>query len=178
MAWPHQAGRALLRHGAGTGLCSHFLRRGRGKYQGKYEYLPGPQPHSPVQDRRTSGFQKPFSLLRFYENPGEHNAPRHDGLRTDRYTLSYIWTSDEWMLFDNQKDPAQMHNVINKPEYAETVKELKTLYGKLRKDYQVPEGFPGPPANWPSSRSGTALPPEIDAAIHRSSRNRLSGTRH
>ena len=33
-----------------------------------------------------------------------HNAPRHDGLRTDRYTLSYIWTSDEWMLFDNQKD--------------------------------------------------------------------------
>lgn len=79
----------------------------------------------------------------FYENPGEHNAPRHDGLRTDRYTLSYIWTSDEWMLFDNQKDPAQMHNVINKPEYAETVKELKTLYSKLRKDYQVPEGFPG-----------------------------------
>lgn len=79
----------------------------------------------------------------FYENPGEHNAPRHDGLRTDRYTLSYIWTSDEWMLFDNQKDPAQMHNVINKPEYAETVKELKALYGKLRKDYQVPEGFPG-----------------------------------
>lgn len=79
----------------------------------------------------------------FYENPGEHNAPRHDGLRTDRYTLSYIWTSDEWMLFDNQKDPAQMHNVINKPEYAEIVKELKALYGKLRKDYQVPEGFPG-----------------------------------
>lgn len=79
----------------------------------------------------------------FYENPGEHNAPRHDGLRTDRYTLSYIWTSDEWMLFDNQKDPAQMHNVINKPEYAETVKELKALYGKLRKDCQVPEGFPG-----------------------------------
>ena len=31
------------------------------------------------------------------------------------------------MLFDNQKDPAQMHNVINKPEYAETVKELKAL---------------------------------------------------
>lgn len=79
----------------------------------------------------------------FYENPGEHNAPRHDGLRTDRYTLSYLWTSDEWMLFDNEKDPAQMHNVINKPEYAETVKELKELYGKLRKDCQVPEGFPG-----------------------------------
>lgn len=79
----------------------------------------------------------------FYENPGEHNAPRHDGLRTNRYTLSYLWTSDEWMLFDNEKDPAQMHNVIDKPEYAEIAKELKQLYGQLRKDNQVPDGFPG-----------------------------------
>ena len=60
----------FLHHGGGTGLCSHFLRRGRGKYQGKYEYLPGPQPHSPVQDRRTSGFQKPFSLLRLLRKSG------------------------------------------------------------------------------------------------------------
>ena len=99
----------------------------------------------------------------FYENPGEHNAPRHDGLRTDRYTLSYIWTSDEWMLFDNQKDPAQMHNVINKPEYAETVKELKTLYGKLRKDYQVPEGFPG-------ATGKLAVKPQWDCAPSRDCR--------
>lgn len=79
----------------------------------------------------------------FYENPGEHNAPRHDGLRTDRYTFSYLWTSDEWMLFDNQKDPTQMHNVYSKPEYADTVKKLTELYTQLRKDNQVPEGFPG-----------------------------------
>ena len=79
----------------------------------------------------------------FYENPGEHNAPRHDGLRTERYTLSYLWTSDEWMLFDNHKDPAQMVDVHAKPEYAETMKELRRLYQQLRKDCQVPEGFPG-----------------------------------
>ncbi len=79
----------------------------------------------------------------FYENPGEHNAPRHDGLRTDRYTFSYLWTSDEWMLFDNEKDPAQMHNVYGNPAYAKTVEELKKLYRQLRKDYQVPDGFPG-----------------------------------
>lgn len=143
MAGPHQAGRALLRHGAGTGLCSHFLRRGRGKYQGKYEYLPGPRLTPLFKTGEHQDFKNRSLYYAFYENPGEHNAPRHDGLRTDRYTLSYIWTSDEWMLFDNQKDPAQMHNVINKPEYAETVKELKALYGKLRKDCQVPEGFPG-----------------------------------
>ena len=64
------------------------------------------------------------------------------------------------MPLTTKKDPA-LHNVINKPEYAETMKELKALYGKLRKDYQVPEGFPGLPANWPSSRSGTALPQRL-----------------
>ncbi len=79
----------------------------------------------------------------FYENPGEHNAPRHDGLRSGKYTLSYLWTSDEWMLFDNEKDPAQMHNVYGKSEYSEDAMKLKELYKQLRKDYQIPEGFPG-----------------------------------
>lgn len=79
----------------------------------------------------------------FYENPGEHNAPRHDGLRTDRYTFAYLWTSDEWMLFDNEKDPMQMKNVANDPKYADVVAELKEEYKKLRRDYDVPEGFPG-----------------------------------
>lgn len=79
----------------------------------------------------------------FYENPGEHNAPRHDGLRTDRYTYAYLWTSDEWMLFDNEKDPMQMNNVANDPKYADVVKKLKEEYTKLRKGYDVPEGFPG-----------------------------------
>ena len=79
----------------------------------------------------------------FYENPGEHNAPRHDGLRTDRYTLSYLWTSDEWMLFDMKKDPMQMKNVIDDPAYKSTVEQLKKRYNELRKAYKVPENCPG-----------------------------------
>ena len=79
----------------------------------------------------------------FYENPGEHNAPRHDGIRTDRYTLSYIWTSDEWMLFDMKKDPMQMKNVIDDPAYKSTVEQLKKRYNELRKAYKVPENCPG-----------------------------------
>lgn len=78
----------------------------------------------------------------FYENPGEHNAPRHDGIRTDRYTLSYIWTSGEWMLFDMKKDPMQMKNVIDDPAYKTTVEQLKKRYHELRKTYKVPEKQP------------------------------------
>lgn len=79
----------------------------------------------------------------FYENPGEHNAPRHDGIRTDRYTLANIWTSGEWMLFDMKKDPRQMNNVINDPAYKTTVEQLKKRYNELRATYKVPENSPG-----------------------------------
>lgn len=86
----------------------------------------------------------------FYENPGEHNAPRHDGIRTDRYTLSQIWTSGEWMLFDNLEDPQQMKNVYADPAYAETVKNLTEKYHALRKQYGVLEGKPGKDGPKPS----------------------------
>lgn len=98
----------------------------------------------------------------FYEQPGEHNAPRHDGIRTARYTLARIWTptaeerkaqkrkpENEWMLIDNEKDPRQMHNVARLPEYKETMEALLKTYRELRTRYRVPDDCPG---------SGTKIP--------------------
>ncbi len=79
----------------------------------------------------------------FYENPGEHNAPRHDGIRTQRYTFARIWTSDEWMMFDNEKDPKQMNNVYGSANYAQDVQKLNQLYHQARSQYQVPDNLPG-----------------------------------
>lgn len=92
----------------------------------------------------------------FYEQPGEHNAPRHDGIRTSRYTLAHIWTptaeeratgirkpENEWMLIDNQKDPQQLHNVSQSPEYKETMESLLKAYHDLRTRFRVPEDCPG-----------------------------------
>ena len=92
----------------------------------------------------------------FYEQPGEHNAARHDGLRNKRYTLARIWTptpeekkagvrkpENEWMLIDNEKDPMQMKNVSQDPEYKETFEQLKGIYENLRKQYRVPADSPG-----------------------------------
>ncbi len=45
------------------------------------------------------------------------------GLRTLRYT--YVRTlKSPWLLYDNHKDPYQLDNLINKPEYSETQAEL------------------------------------------------------
>ena len=92
----------------------------------------------------------------FYEQPGEHNAVRHDGFRNGRYTFARLWTptpeerksgvrkpENEWMLFDNEKDPLQMHNVATSPEYEGTMKELRAIYESLRKQYRVPADSPG-----------------------------------
>lgn len=92
----------------------------------------------------------------FYEQPGEHNAPRHDGFRNERYTFARIWTptgqerrsgkrhpGNEWLLIDNKKDPDQLRNVADEPEYAATMRELKETYYQLRRKYRVPEDCPG-----------------------------------
>ena len=92
----------------------------------------------------------------FYEQPGEHNAPRHDGIRTDRYTFARIWTpldyerksgvrkpENEWLLIDNETDPQQMRNVSQDPAYAEVMKDLTQKYHAARTLYRVPETCPG-----------------------------------
>ena len=92
----------------------------------------------------------------FYEQPAEHNAPRHDGIRTKRYTFARIWTptpeerktgvrkfTNEWMLIDNEKDPKQMVNVAADPAYAQVFADLKAKYEEARKQYRVPADSPG-----------------------------------
>lgn len=98
----------------------------------------------------------------FYEQPGEHNAPRHDGFRNGRFTFAHIWTptpeerksgvrkpSNEWMLIDNEKDPMQMHNVSQDPAYAQTMQDCMKIYEELRAQYRVKPGLPGSDNNFP-----------------------------
>lgn len=92
----------------------------------------------------------------FYEQPGEHNAPRHDGIRTARYTFAHIWTptpeerrvgmrkpENEWLLIDNEKDPQQMRNVAQDPEYKEVMESLRRIYEEQRARFRVPADCPG-----------------------------------
>jgi N-acetylglucosamine-6-sulfatase len=66
---------------------------------------------------------------------GGHMVPVHYGVRTSRYTLAYYPATDEWELFDLEKDPQQMRSVYADPAYATTVTELKTELTRLRTQY-------------------------------------------
>lgn len=75
----------------------------------------------------------------YYEYPAEHSVKRHYGVRTERYKLIHFYNDiDWWELFDLQKDPSEMHNVYQNPEYKEVVEELKAELRRLQEQYNDP----------------------------------------
>ena len=53
------------------------------------------------------------------------------GVRTKRYTYANLLDYGPWLLYDNEKDPYQLHNLIDKPEHARLQAELETRMRKL-----------------------------------------------
>jgi len=63
------------------------------------------------------------------------------GVRTRRYTYTRD-LNGPWLLYDNEKDPYQLNNLVNKPEYANIQTELeKILRQKLAETHD--EFLPG-----------------------------------
>jgi arylsulfatase A-like enzyme len=73
----------------------------------------------------------------YYEYPAEHAVKRHYGIATKEYKLIHFYYDvDEWELYDRKKDPQEMNNVFNDPEYAQVVKEMKQKLKEIRKQYK------------------------------------------
>ncbi len=75
----------------------------------------------------------------YYEYSGEytHNVAAHDGVRNDRYKLMRFPDTNEWMLFDLEKDPQEMKSVAAEKDYEAVLKDMHVIYDSLRKQYQV-----------------------------------------
>ena len=94
---------------------------------------------------------------RYWMNGGGHNVAAHYGVRTHKYKLIYYYYdgcgqpgtkqgqepgakgepplsqhAPEWELFDLEKDPAELNNVVNEPAYAGVVQELKDELHRLQ----------------------------------------------
>jgi arylsulfatase A-like enzyme len=73
----------------------------------------------------------------YYEYPSVHMVKRHYGIVTKDYKLAHFYFDvDEWELYDRKKDPNEMNNVYDDPEYAETVTRLKKELQGLREKYK------------------------------------------
>lgn len=80
----------------------------------------------------------------YYEYPGCHSVRRHEGVATQRYKLIRFYGPDvpnaeEWELYDLKRDPREMKNEYNNPEYKAVVQTMKEKLTALIKEYNVPQ---------------------------------------
>ena len=78
------------------------------------------------------------SLYYSYYEYGEHRVPQHFGVRTAYHKLIYFPKSDEWNLFDLQKDPNEMYSVHDATAYATKRVELTQEFHRLREQFDAP----------------------------------------
>ena len=72
----------------------------------------------------------------YYEYPSVHMVKRHYGIVTKEYKLAHFYYDvDEWELYDRLKDPMEMTNVFDDPNYKETVAKLRSELKEIRMYY-------------------------------------------
>jgi arylsulfatase A-like enzyme len=101
----------------------------------------------PLLEGQTPADWRKSFYYHYWEWPSGHDVAPHYGVRTERFKL--IHHDDEryggpaaWELIDLQADPHEYRNVIDEPDYTETVNELKAELVRLRKELEVPETGP------------------------------------
>ncbi|PWJ42104.1 sulfatase family protein [Sediminitomix flava] len=91
----------------------------------------------PLLEGDTSKWDREDVYYHFYEYPSIHMVKRHYALVSKEYKLIHFYHDvDEWELYDRKKDPMEMKNVYDDPEYAEIVKELHQRLIAMRKKYK------------------------------------------
>ena len=102
-----------------------------------HSFVPLLKGETPPDWRRTFYYE-------YYEYPDPHHVRPHHGVVTDRHKLVRFQTPDldAWELFDLQTDPHELKNVVDSPENAPLVADLKREMTRLRRELDVPETPP------------------------------------
>tara|TARA_B000000532_G_scaffold178357_1_gene144827 strand:- start:198 stop:830 length:633 start_codon:yes stop_codon:yes gene_type:complete len=73
----------------------------------------------------------------YYEYPSVHMVKRHYGIVSKEFKLVHFYNDiDEWELYDRIKDPDEMNNVYNSPDYKKVVDKLTQDLKEMRKKYK------------------------------------------
>ena len=96
-----------------------------------------------LAQEETPDWEQPL-YYHFYEYPLPHRVHRHYGIRTDRYKLIYYYRINEWELFDLERDPNELRNVVDDSQYADVFSRLKDELRDARARYDDDTGKPVP----------------------------------
>lgn len=100
----------------------------------------------PILDGNAPDDWQDAVYYRYWMNGGMHSVYSHYGIRTKEYKLIYYYCDPlgqkgakvdehdpEWELFDLRKDPYEMNNEYNNPEYQDIVGKLKDKLHAMQK---------------------------------------------
>lgn len=110
------------------------------------EFMQGVSFRAILEGRNPEGWRNSM-YYRYWMHMSEHNVYAHYGVRTDQYKLIYYYADalgssgatdepkkPEWELFDLKKDPYEMINVYNDPDYEHVVQVLKQELDRLQQE--------------------------------------------
>ncbi|MFD2256271.1 sulfatase [Luteolibacter algae] len=93
----------------------------------------------PLLEGKTISDWPEATYYRYWMHMAHHDNPAHYGIRTKKYKLIYFYglqldtkgekkapTPAYWEFYDLSKDPQELNNAYADPEYAETIKKLKS----------------------------------------------------
>ncbi len=84
----------------------------------------------------TSGEWRDAVYYTYYEYPSVHMVKRHYGVSTHRYKLMHFYYDiDEWEMYDLEKDPHEMNNIYEDPDYADVRADMHQKLADLREEY-------------------------------------------
>ena len=94
----------------------------------------------PLLKGNNENWTRDAAYYHYYEYPAVHMVKRHYGIVTEEYKLVHFYYDvDEWELYDRKKDPMELTNMYDHPDYTEVVDELKQKLQELRIKYQDSE---------------------------------------
>lgn len=99
----------------------------------------------PLLERQVPNDWQTTMYYRYWMHGAHHNVYAHYGVRTETHKLIYYYADPlgqpgtvgdakepEWELFDLAHDPCELENVVDNPERAELVADLKAELGRLQ----------------------------------------------
>jgi arylsulfatase A-like enzyme len=90
----------------------------------------------PLLEGKLTGWKREAVYYHYYEYPAVHMVKRHYAIITKEYKLIHFYHDvNEWELIDRKKDPHELKNVYNDPNYAEVLIKLKKELVEIRKKY-------------------------------------------
>jgi len=90
------------------------------------------------QGQAPDDWRKTFYYHYYEDKDADHHVAKHEGVTNGKAKLINFYTLGEWELYDLEKDPHELKDVFDKPQYAGIQEELTDQLARLRKQLDVP----------------------------------------